>query len=244
MSILSYLKQEDHRRAFYASLVFIMLMILFFFLVSLEEPDPPIKEVIIEIEMPDVEIESGGSSAGSNDQPEEATTPEVKTVQQSAPKIEQQEEATVSVPSGSGNSKTTKTTKVAEPKPDASFTFSGGTGNNGQTGDGDNFGKGTGVVDSEGDGPDATGKYNPNRKVVKGADINSNAQEEGIIALDIWVDASGKVVRTRLKATESTSGSDYLITLAKKAAASMKYDSKPGSGEEHVGYKRFHFKKV
>ena len=31
------LKEEDHRRALYASLVFIMLMILFFLLVSLEE---------------------------------------------------------------------------------------------------------------------------------------------------------------------------------------------------------------
>ena len=43
------LREEDHRRALYAALVFIMLLILFFLLVSLEVPDPPLEEEIVEI---------------------------------------------------------------------------------------------------------------------------------------------------------------------------------------------------
>ena len=41
MKILGVLRDEDHRKALYASMVFVMLMILFFLLVSLEQPNPP-----------------------------------------------------------------------------------------------------------------------------------------------------------------------------------------------------------
>jgi hypothetical protein len=243
MKILAYLKEEDHRKAFVASLVFIMLMILFFLLVSLEEPDPPLKEQIVEIEMPDVEIEEGSSAAGgSPSKSEMEENPATEQVVQSAPDIVQQEESSVSIPKGTGNAKTDNT-KAPEPKPDDGLTFSG-SGSNQGTGSGNDFGSGTGVGGTgEGD-KEGPGTYNPNRKVVQKANINSNAQEEGTIALDIWVDANGNVIQTRLKETESTSGSDYLISLAKKAAKTMKYEKKPGALKEHVGYQRFHFKKV
>jgi hypothetical protein len=73
--------------------------------------------------------------------------------------------------------------------------------------------------------------------------IIQNAQEEGDIALDIWVDASGAVVSTKYKESKSTSASNYLIDLARKAAKTTKYDKKPGASVEHVGYQVFSFTK-
>ena len=54
---LAIFRNEDHRKALYASLIFIMLMILFFLLVSLEQPNPPLKDEPVEIVMEDFELE-------------------------------------------------------------------------------------------------------------------------------------------------------------------------------------------
>ena len=215
---LNNLKEEDHRRALYATLIFIMLMILFFLLISLEEPDPPLTEPIVEIDLPDVEIiDVGSEDAGSSSETNANST------QESPPDIDTQDESPVNLPTGNGESDV--------PKPDESLGFPGG-GNGGGTGtdfgDGGGVG-GTGTGNSPGDGPS-----NLNRKVVKHPVFNAQTQDEGVIALDIWVDANGKVVKTRFKESKSTSGSAYLIKLAEKAARTMRYDTKPGAGWEHV----------
>ena len=235
------LKEEDHRRALYAALVFIMLLILFFLLVSLEVPDPPPKEDIVEITMDDVEFDLGSQAeGGSQSSSEEAV---VTPVPQSdpAPEVDQQVEESVTVQSGTGGTGTTSTNESVD-KPDDAFAFPG----NGQgqgTGTGPGFGQGGGVGgDGEGNNK-GDGTYNPNRKRIKEPSFNGSAQEEGKIALDIYVDASGKVVKVKFKESKSTSGSDYLKKLAEKAALTMKYDSKAGAGLEYVGYQIFSFKK-
>lgn len=242
---LQALKEEDHRRALYAALVFIMLMILFFLLVSLEEPDPPLEEEIIEVYMPDVEMEMGsqaeGGSQSSDMNPEQISDTQEQPEDLSDPDATQ-EESDVTVTDNQGSTDNDNNSPE-NPPVDNTFTFNQGSGDGQGTGTGDNFGSGDGVGgDGVGNTP-GDGKYNPDRKVTKDPVFDANAQEEGKIALDIWVDSKGNIVKTRFKESKSTSGSAYLIKLAKKAALTMKYDSKNGATIEHVGYKIFAFRK-
>lgn len=245
MKSLEALKEEDHRRALYASLIFIMLLILFFLLVSLEEPDPPLVDPPVEISMPDIEIEFGsqpeGGAQSSDDNPEPVENV-VENVETPTEDVDTQDESPVVVQSSDGSSESDNTAEET-PTVDNTFTFGGGSGDGEGDGSGDDFGSGDGVGgDGQGNTP-GDGTYNPNRKVLKDPSFNQNVQEEGKIALDIWVDSNGKIVKTRLKESKSTSGSSYLISLAEKAARTMKYDTKSGVGWEHVGYKVFSFTK-
>ncbi|MGB1103317.1 MAG: hypothetical protein ACPG21_06770 [Crocinitomicaceae bacterium] len=242
MKLLSYLREEDHRRALYASLIFIMLMILFFLLVSLEEPDPPREPEVVEVELPDVIFEQGSQPEGGSDSNQETSVPVPSpNLEETAQEVDTQTEETVPVVSGQGNTDSDNTNQ-SEPEPDSDFSFSGsGTGQG--SGNGTGFGDGDGVGgDGDGNVP-GDGNYNPDRKVLQEPNYKSNAQEEGRIALDIWVDANGNVIKTQYKASKSTTGSQYLLGLAVKGAKTMKYDKKSGVFSEHVGYVIFEFTK-
>ncbi|MEZ4922001.1 MAG: hypothetical protein R2780_02410 [Crocinitomicaceae bacterium] len=239
------LREEDHRRALYAALVFIMLLILFFLLVSLEVPDPPIEEKIVEITFEDIEYDFGsqpeGGSQSSEVSPDDVAVPDPVDP---APDVDTQVEETVNVntnpANGSGQSQNNPNNN--QPQVDNSFAFPG-SGNGQGTGTGDDFGSGSGVGGNGSGNTPGDGTYNPNRKIVQPPSFNANAQEEGKIALDIYIDAEGNVVKTKFKSSKSTSGSDYLKKLAEAAARTMKYDKKPGAGLEYVGYQIFSFKK-
>ena len=233
MKILGALKDEDHRKALYASMVFIMLMILFFLLVSLEQPNPPLKDKIIEIELPDIEVEMGSQAAGgSTNSNEEAPSTTSQNVEDSPRNVTTQREESVPVPKGNGTSNNN------DPKPDNTFTFGGGGGNG--NGSGTTFGNGDGVGGTGDGNVEGPGKYNPDRKVITIGKIDKSL-EVGDIALDMWVDADGAVVYTKYKESKSTSASSYLIDLARKAAKITKYDKKPGASVEQVAYKVFSF---
>lgn len=244
LSFLKALREEDHRRALYASLVFIMLNTLFFLLVSMEEPDPPLKEIILPIAMEDMEIpveyiesdEAGGG--GSQGGP----SPIDQQVQNSAAQTQTQTDQSVYVPSGNQNQ--TENGVNNQPQPDQSLGFNGTGGDGNGNGNGTGFGDGDGTGVGDGSGPGGYGNSNPNRKVTGEPVFNGNVQEEGKIALDIWVDENGNVVQVRYKEAKSTSGSEYLISLATRAAKTMKYEKKPGAVKEYVGYQIFAFKKV
>lgn len=243
MKILRLFREEDHRRALYASLIFIMLMMLFFLLVSLKEPDPLPVEKIIEIEMPDIEIEEGSSPGGSS--PSEEAKVIEPVVSEPMKQIAQQEEASVKI--NSGKSETSKSTKVDKPKSDEpvvnkEFEFKSDGKTDGKT-NGNDFGEKDGVKGKGNGSVEGDGKYNPSRKLTVRPAIDANAQEEGTVALDIWVNADGVVEKTRLKESESSTGSAYLIKLAEKAAKTMRYERKSGAELEHVGYQRFVFTK-
>ena len=239
------LREEDHRRALYAALVFIMLLILFFLLVSLEVPDPPKKEKIVEITMEDIEFDLGSQPEGgaqSSDMNPDPVTPIPENVIKPSQENHTQNESNVTVNSSNGSNNSNSNNQTAPPV-DNTFTFGGGNGNGNGNGSGDNFGDGTGVGGNGQGNTPGDGTYNPSRKVTQAPVFNSNAQEEGRIALDIYVDASGTVVKVKFKESKSTSGSEYLKKLAEQAAKSMKYDKKPGAGLEYVGYEIFEFKK-
>ena len=246
LKFLNVLKEEDHRRALLATLVYMMIATLFFLLVSMDEPDPPIVEKVIPIEIP-VDMENleipeeiledlggGGSQGGASSDP--------STSDNSAPMNHVQEDPSVPEPGGNEDGDENEVNNP-DPQPDYGLGFNGdGGGIENGNGEGDGFGDGDGVGD--GDGSNGDGVYNGSRKVSSPPVFNGNAGEEGKIALEIWVDENGHVVKTRYLQSKSTSGDDYLIKLATKAAKSMKYEKKPGAGIEKVQYQVFEFKKI
>jgi len=242
MSFLKALKDEDHRKALYASLIFMMILLLFFLLAGFEIPDPPLQEKIVEVEIEFGSQPIGGSSSNSESVQEvtQVTTPPSR-------EIDTQEDSPVTVNSGQSNTnqETTNTTTTTEqPKVDNTFTFGDNGGNSSGNGSGTGFGNGDGVGgNGSGNTPGNGSSTNKKRKLIDAGGITAQTQEEGKIALDIWVDEKGNVVRTKYNASHSTSGSEKLKTLARKWAFTLQYDKLLGAPVQHVGYKVFTFKK-
>ena len=97
---------------------------------------------------------------------------------------------------------------------------------------------GNGQGNAEGDG-----KVNLDRKVVNYGGITAQSQQEGKVAIDIWVNDKGEVVKVKFNPSKSNTASDYLIGLAKKWAYTMEYEKSLGSPTQFVGYQVFNFKK-
>lgn len=240
MEFIGSLKEKDNRKALYAALIFMMLMLLFFLLVSMDEPDPPLQEKIIEIEMEFGSPPMGGSAA--NNQSSEQV---VNSVQESAQEVDTQDESTVVVPSGQGENHSTNNTTEETPKVDDAFTFGGNGGNTSGNGNGPKFGNGDGVGDGgEGNSPGSGFETNNlKRKVVDKGGITAQSQEEGKVAIDIWVNDKGEVVKTRFNPNKSNSPSSYLIGLATKWAKTMQYEKLLGAPTQYVGTQVFNFTK-
>jgi hypothetical protein len=241
MKFLKALKKEDHRKALYASIIFMMILLLFFLLDGFEVPDPPLKEKIVEVEIEFGSQPEGGSSSNSESVQEvtQVTTPPSQ-------EIDTQDESPVVVHSGHSNTnqETTNTTNETEQQVDDAFSFGGNGGNTSGNGSGTGFGNGDGVGgNGTGNTPGNGSSTNKKRKLIDAGGITAQTQEEGKIALDIWVDENGNVVRTKYNASHSTSGSEKLKTLARKWAFTLQYDKLLGAPVQHVGYKVFTFKK-
>lgn len=239
------LKEEDHRKALYATLVFTILLVLFFLLVSLEVPDSP-DETVVKIAMEDVELDMGGPPKGGSRGSKKQVVPAPAAPQSdpsSAPETATQEDSPIAVPPPSEAS---EPAAEAPPSPPVDHTFAfgqkAGSGRSGE-GQGSQFGSGTGVGGNGSGQQKGNGKTNARRKVIRPPSFKASAQEEGKIALDIYVNESGTVVRTVFKESKSTSGSDYLKKLAEKAARTMRYEARKGAETEYVGYQVFSFKK-
>ncbi len=243
MKFIEALKKEDERRALYVTLVFIMLLLMFFLLVSMEQPNPPLEEKIIEIEM-----DFGSDYEGGGQLSETVTQVKPEPKQESAEEIETQEESPVEVTTGKGTSKTSTNTSKPDPvqeKPKVDESFSlGGSGTSGQgSGSGDKFGSGDGTGGGGKGNEPGSGTSNPSRKLVSKGSVAGNSQEEGKIALDLYVDEFGKVVRTKFNASKSTTGSAYLKDLAEKNAKTYRYQAIPGAPTQPVGTVVFSFTK-
>ena len=239
MEFIGSFKEKDNRKALYAALIFMMLMLLFFLLVSLDEPDPPFQEEIIEIEFGG-ELEGG--SAASLQQTQEFIE---ETVTESAEQVDTQDESSVVVPSGQANSSTSTNTQEAKPDPvDNSLGFPGGVGGTSAgIGKGTGFGEGTG---HEGDGGTGVGpgmgKENLNRKCIDEGGLPVQTQEEGKVVIDIWVNDKGEVVSVKLNSKTNTP-SNVLIGLAKRYAKTRLYEKLLGSPKQYVGSVTYNFTK-
>lgn len=208
------LKSREHQHALIAVSVVIMGAILFFLLVSLEAPIAEEKQTDLAVEISAFEISSTAALSASSSA-------------QTHTSAQTQKEETINMVRQ--NSETKETPVVND-----LFQFKSNEAGHSN----ERFGKDDLTLIDKINGPSPS-----KREVVKAPYFNANTQEEGTIGLLIWVDAEGKVVRTALDPAASNSGSSFLIQLAKKAALSMQFNSKPNASVECAGTSIFVFKK-
>lgn len=80
------------------------------------------------------------------------------------------------------------------------------------------------------------------RKMLRKPTINDKSQEYGKVAVSIKVDRNGKVVSAKYTQKGSNTTSQYLISLAEKAAMEAKFNSDATAAEEQWGTITFTFK--
>jgi outer membrane biosynthesis protein TonB len=200
-------------------------------------------------------------------QPVKANPP-VKT---SNDKIITQENSDVAISTKKNNKKDVKTQKTkpslpvveapqnnTPPKPKSLYTggtqnSSTGEGNDKTPGDkgqingspfGDSYTGGPGLNGGPG-GLGSGDGYNwklKGRNLLVKPDISDKSQETGVVVIKIKVDKNGKVISADGPAQGSTTTSNYLLGLAKKAALGCKFDAPAGVPDEQFGTITFNFK--
>lgn len=213
-NVLDGLYTKEQRNAFLTVLIVTMICILFFILVSLESSKKVIIEAAVAVEINEIEISSSSQISSSD------ASPKMNTQTIESTRIVQAD----------------KTSNAINDEAD----YLNYVSRNGDKVDSPFFGD---------DGLDEIEevfipKSKTNRVVLKAPVFESNTQEEGTIALKIWVDQDGHVIKTLVDADKSNSGSSYLINLARKAALTIRYNSHPGTPIDFVGTTTFVFKKV
>lgn len=215
--------QEDRRKAFIAAFLFLLLLLLFFFLVSLKEPDPPLVEKEIEVEL---DIPQGGSSGGST-----KSKVQTNSQNQSAQDLAVQDESDVQVVKGDGNDQNTNQNNQNAEESWMNMDGNNGGQNGGNDG-GENFGGGGGGGDDIGPGP---GNNSARIRYGSPQDCIGDFNEEGKVYLIIWVNAEGKIIRAQNNAAKSTTGSQNLISLAITAVKNcVYYEKRPGTPDQKI----------
>lgn len=79
------------------------------------------------------------------------------------------------------------------------------------------------------------------RSLLAGPKIGEKPTEEGKVVLNIWVNRQGEIIRTSQNLKESTTTSQYLFNLAKKAAVKAKFNALPSATPEQRGKMTFIF---
>ncbi|MBK8583833.1 MAG: hypothetical protein IPL86_19090 [Flavobacteriales bacterium] len=79
------------------------------------------------------------------------------------------------------------------------------------------------------------------RGLMRGPNISEKPTEGGKVALDIFVDRTGKVTHVAFNLDRSTTTSQVLFNLAKKAALQCTFSPKPDGPAEQKGDMTFIF---
>ncbi len=266
--IMNTFQEKDKRKALLITLFIYTGLALLFLYFGLKYPDPPLEESGIEISMADYGFDDMGSGeiepslSNASAQEENVTESEAKMDSPQLEEVSTQEESEISVPKAKEEvkkevSKEAKpvvqnTQAEKEPEPEIndklknvlgawneseSSTNEGGqpgtTGNEGIE-SGNNEGKGT--FGGNGSSFELGG-----RSMISGPKMGEKPIEEGKVVLNIWVDRQGNILRISHNLQESTTTSQYLFNLAKKAALKAKFNPSPSAAPEQKGKMTFIF---
>jgi hypothetical protein len=234
-------QQNDRRTGIISTVVLHVLLVLLFLFFGLSQPNPLPEEMGIELAFEDAGGLTGGSPDPTPGSPQETATP--VTAPETPEEVATDDNSEVEV------TKPVKPTpKPAEPKPpkpnpNALFNPSTNPSTNPTTGPpgggppGEKPGEG-GVGNFHGKGFE--GKL-AGRGLMRGPSISEKPTEGGKVALDIFVDRTGKVTRVAFNLDRSTTTSQVLFNLAKKAALQCTFSAKPDGAAEQKGEMTFVF---
>ncbi len=243
--------EQDKRVSLIATVVFHALLLLLFLFIGLKQPNPLPKEEAIELSFEDAGGPSGGNSAP--EQAAAATPPPVEEVEPETPEpaVTQEEESPVALPKADKPKPKPKPQPKPPPerKPDtrslfapsnskneSSSTFTPGGGSGTSEGTGGGTGGGTGSFSGKG----FQGKLS-GRGLMRGPSITEKPNEGGRVSLDIFVDRTGRVTHVNLNLDRSTTTSQVLYNLARKAALQCTFSAKPDGPAEQKGEMTFIF---
>lgn len=260
MSTIVIEHKEDRRTGAVITIVFHAILVFLFMYFGLKQPVPLPEEEGIELAMADYGTTDAGqgdtetpdpgsdqanaapTSDNSPDTPEDVATEEESEVEQVKPPDPKP---------------TPKPDPKPRPKPDkpkeptldnrlANALNSWGQGG-GNPGEGDsqqpgNQGVPTGVNDGIGSfhGKGFDGHLG-GRGLSKGPSFTDRPEESGKVALHIFVDRQGNVVRVVQNLDKSTTTSQVLFNMARKAALQCKFSAKPDAPAEQKGEMIFTF---
>lgn len=219
---------KDRNRGLITAAVFGAVVLILLLFLSVSQPDPPIKDVPVVIELtPEMIIEPSNSGSGGGAPDASSDRPDPTPPDAGDPVLTSNKPRPVQHNSGQGGTRPVTNPNPPNPQPDPDFSFGGGgPGGSGGDGSGPGFGQGTGDP-----GPGGTGTGTGTaRKVIKSPCTPERTDDEGDIYLTVTIDESGRVIRAENIASKSTSSSASSINAARNAVLNcMKYESRPGA---------------
>ena len=224
MAEVKIVQEKDRNTGLVSAVIFAILLFILLLFLSVTEPDPPLQDIPVPIELDqemiieDFEANQGGGTPSN--------------VKDPSPTPPDQGDPVISVKESTFTHKTGQdgTKPVNDPKPaqqaDESLTFPGSGGTGGGTGTGDLFGPGS--DNNPGNGPGGSG--NGNRKVLSPPCPPSTGSEEGDIYLTVWIDETGKVIKAENIPSKTTTSSSTVINAAIKGVKDcMRFEKRDGA---------------
>jgi hypothetical protein len=238
-------QQNDRRTGIISTVVLHVLLVLLFLFFGLSQPNPLPEEMGIELAFEDAGGLTGGSPDPTPGSPQETATPVTAPETPEEVATDENSEVEVTKPVKPTPKPTPKPAEPKPPKPNPNALFNPSTNpsTNPTTGPpgggppGEKPGEG-GVGNFHGKGFE--GKL-AGRGLMRGPSISEKPTEGGKVALDIFVDRTGKVTRVAFNLDRSTTTSQVLFNLAKKAALQCTFSAKPDGAAEQKGEMTFVF---
>lgn len=232
--------KDDRRKGIIAAIVLhiLLILILLFTTFSIQIPPFPEDEVVMEMDF------SGSESSGGA--PQEVTEAVSNSNSEAEDVDTQEEESPVEVNQNTTNSSTTNSNTNSESQDetesqDPKFTLNNVFGNGG-TGSGTGTTSGNGA-NGQGDGiegPGTTGSSGAmsGRDLMYKPTINNPIQQEGDVRVQIWVDRSGKVIKTKVLTADpkTTSTSQAHFDAADAAAKKFKFAPAANGKDSEFGF--------
>lgn len=247
-------QRRDRRTSVIVAVLFHAALLVLFLFIGMKTYDPPPPEEGVEVAMADLgysELGMGSTenmdpgatapanAAPSDDTPEEVVTDDASTVEVVKPrdkprdKPKDQPKPRDQVSTGLQNAMNAWSTQSS------SSSSTSGDGNDSVPG---NVGIPTGDAGGSGTFGNGQGKWQlSGRGLGKGPTITDKPSEAGKVALNIYVDRSGKVTRVSQNLDKSTTTSQALFNIAKKAALQCTFTAKPDAPADQVGLMIFVF---
>ncbi len=235
-------QRRDRTTGIITTVIFHVLLLILFLFIGLKQFDPPLQETMIPLEM----LESaGGLDGGMNDPNSGGGQPAAAPESEQPEEVATEEESEVEIVEPVKPAKPRQETpKPAKPDPNALFNPSDNPGpaTEGPPGDGPGPNKtpgGGGVGKFHGTGFE--GELN-GRGLATVPSFRNDNTDAGVVAVDIKVDATGKVIYAKGKLDRpTTTTSRQLHQLAEGYAKQFKFSARQGSGLDQVGYIVFVF---
>ncbi len=223
-------EEGDRNRGLITAAVFSVVVLILLLFLSITEPDPPLKDIPVAIELsPEMIMEPSSSGSDGGAEKSSSVDPKPTPPDMGDPVLTSKKPKPVQHNSGTSGTKPVKNPNPPQQQPDPTFTFpGGGSGGSGGSGTGTGFGEGTGGAGDgtgtgQGTGPGGT------RKKIADACKPDNTSEDGTIYLTIYIDETGRVVRADNIGSKSTTSSVSVIDAARRAVMCERYEPLKGA---------------